>query len=96
MYYDAERIYIDCEVLWRCDGSLMPAAVYWPDPSGSMIRYEVTKTDRVTDTEILSDTGFLGQLYCVHINGRNRRLFYEHSSGLWFVEIRKSTSSCTL
>ena len=96
MYYDAERVYIDCEVLWHQDGSLQPTAVYWPDQKGELIRYEVTKTDSVSDTEILSDTGFLGQLYTVHINGRQRRLFHEHSSGLWFVEIRKSTSPCTL
>lgn len=91
MYYDAEKVYIDCEVLWQKDSQMIPCAVYWPDASGLPVRHEITAVEGCSEGEILSDTGFLGKQYIVHIGGRRRRLYYEKNSGLWFVEIKKST-----
>ncbi len=91
MYYDAQRVYFDCEVRWQKDGRILPAAVCWPDRTGRMIRHEVTDWEGCSDSEVLSDTGFAGIRHIVHIGGRRRRLYYEKSSGRWFAEVRKST-----
>lgn len=89
MYYDACRVYIDCEVRWKRSGMIIPAAVYWPDHTGTVIRREVTAYEGCTDTEILSECGFTGILHIVHIGGKRRRLYFEKRTGRWFAEIRK-------
>lgn len=90
MYYDAERVFFDCEVRWQKDGTIVPAAVYWPDRNGRMIRHEVTAFEGRTDTEVLSESGCIGRRFTVHVGGKRRCLYYERKTGRWFADIMRS------
>ena len=80
-----QRVYVDIQVDYSKDGTMMPAAIKWEDGH----RYEI---DRVLDVRrAASAAGSMGVRYTVRIMGQERRLFFEDTYSetgkpRWFVE----------
>lgn len=80
------KIYVDVEVRWNKDGSLIPLAVWWLQGIDEWERYEI---DQVLSGPILCAalTGGTARRYEVKI-GRGRRFLYLDDNR-WFLETNR-------
>lgn len=86
------KVYVKVKACFRQDGTVVPTEIEWTDGR----KYPI---DRVTDIRQAASlkVGGQGDRYTVIINGRQKYLFFERSTGLfgsnlgrWFVEGRET------
>ena len=84
------KAYIEVEVHFNADGTMLPKSIVWEDGR----KYEI---DRVLNIQPApaQKAGGQGDRYTVRIGGQEKYLFFEHSPeygdekiGKWFVERR--------
>ena len=74
--------YVDVDVRWKKDGTIIPAAILWESEEGTE-RYEIT---RVLSGPLAraSAAGGVGKRYEIQIGRSRRCLFLEKDK--WFLE----------
>ena len=77
--------YVDVEVLWTKDGSIIPTAIIWNSAEGTE-RFEVTKV-LSGPRSMASKAGGVGKRYEIQIGRSKRNLFREKDR--WFIESEK-------
>lgn len=86
------RKYVDVDVLFRTDGSVIPLAVCWKE--GRPASYPIDKILK-GPSRMASQAGGCGECYEVMIHGQTRRLYLEkvpspyEQKTRWFIESRK-------
>lgn len=85
-----KKEYIDVEVRFASDGTMLPRAIVWEDGR----RYAVDRVLKIMPAPAMK-AGGQGDRYTVMIGGQQRYLFFEHNPdegaekiGKWFVERR--------
>lgn len=85
---NSNKILVEVDVRFRKGGGMIPTALIWEDGR----RYEI---DRIIDVRpsYAAKAGGQGDRYTVRVGGKERQLFFEHSTdcydpniGCWFVE----------
>lgn len=85
-----KRVYVEVDVSFCSDGSMIPRTLVWTDGHP----YEI---DRVLDVRpaYAEKAGGQGDRYKVRVRGQERELFFEHNPdmsslciGRWFVEAK--------
>lgn len=80
-----KKKYVDVEVLWTKEGSIIPVAIIWESAQGKE-RYEITKIISGPIT-MKSLAGGVGKRYEILIGKSKRYLFREKDK--WFIESEK-------
>ena len=77
------RVYVDVEVRWNKDTSLIPLAIWWPQGEDEWERYEIDKVI-AGPISCAAMTGGVAKRYEVKI-GRGKRFLYLDKDR-WFLE----------
>lgn len=80
-----KKKYVDVEVLWTKEGSIIPVAIIWETAKGKE-RYEITKVIS-GPVSMNSLAGGVGKRYVILIGNSTRHLFREKDK--WFIETEK-------
>ena len=74
--------YVDVDICWHKDGTLLPKAMYWETESETQ-KFEIEKV-LSGPRSMASQAGGVGKRYEVQIHSRKRCLFLEKDR--WFIE----------
>ena len=85
IFEQMKKKYVDVEVLWTKEGSIIPDAIIWESAQGKE-RYEITKIISGPIT-MKSLAGGVGKRYEILIGKSKRYLFREKDK--WFIESEK-------
>jgi len=80
-----KKKYVDVEVLWTKEGSIIPTAIIWESAEGRE-RFEITKVIS-GPRSMASKAGGVGKRYEILIGNNKRYLFREKDK--WFIESEK-------
>ena len=80
-----KKKYVDVEVMWTKEGSIIPTAIIWESAKGNE-RFEITKVISGS-IPMKSIVGGVGKRYEILIGNSTRYLFREKDK--WFIESEK-------
>ena len=82
------KVYVEVNASFNEDGLMIPKSLVWEDDT----TYHIDKVTDIRQAAALKSGG-QGDRYTIHVNGRQRYLFFERSTNLsgnvigrWFVE----------
>ena len=80
------KVYVDVEVRWKKDGTLVPTALWWEQGRDEWERYDI---DEVLSGPLprVTMTGAAAKQYEVRIGRSKRKLYLEKDK--WFLEVNR-------
>ena len=82
-----QKVYVDVDVRWKSDGTIIPTAIWWEQDRDEWERYEIDEI-LAGPYNRMSQTFSHGMCYEVRIGHRKRCLFLEDKDK-WFLEVNR-------
>lgn len=80
------KVYVDVDVHWKKDGTLVPTAIWWDQGIDEVEKYEIDEVVKGPYTRT-GKTFSYGKCYDVRIGHSMRYLFLEKDK--WFLEVNR-------